>query len=195
MNRSLAAMLAVTAAGLGLAAPAPPRGDCGPAYRVVRGDTLFAIARRCGSSVAAIARASRLADPDLIRVGQRLAIPGAGPAQAGRRPPRRPAASYAMARGDTLFSLARWARVSLASLLAANPGIDPRRIEVGERIRLPGEASDPTAARRRERGAAPPPAPAPAAPRPEPAPAAPRLEPAPATLPGPPDEPREPVGM
>jgi len=179
MNRSLAAIAAVAAAGLGLAALAPPRGACGASHTVVRGDTLSAIARHCRSSVAAIARASGVADPDLILVGQRLRIPGRveGPA-AAERP-----SSYRVARGDTLYSLARWSGVTLASLMSVNPGIDPRRIEIGDPVRLPASARDPLAFRARERGRPAPPASA--APRPQrPAAVSPR-----------PAEERETIGM
>ena len=185
MSRPLAAALIVAVAGLGLAALAPPpqAGDCGASYRVVRGDTLTRIARRCGSSVAAIARASGIRNPNLILVGQRLNIPGRYARQLQPRPSR-PALSYAMVRGDTLFSLARWANVSLASLMAVNPGIDPHKIEIGDRIRLPSSARDPFAHRRRERGG--PAAPAAAAP--------PSADPPP-PAPTPDPEEREPLGM
>jgi len=63
--------------------------------------------------------------------------------------------TYAMTRGDTLYSLARWSRVSLPALLAANPGIDPRAIEIGDVIRLPSGAARPQLARARERGPLP----------------------------------------
>ena len=84
-----------------------------------------------------------------------------------------------MARGDTLYSLARWAGVSLRALLAANPGIDPAQ----DRDRRPGppasNARDPAPARARERGRQ-----APSSPRPEPAPAdEDEDKPAPATSP------------
>ena len=185
MSRPLAAALLVAAAGVGLTALAPPPGgDCGASYRVVRGDTLTRIARRCGSSVTAIARASGIANPNRILVGQRLVIPGQSERALQPRPTR-PALSYAMARGDTLFSLARWANVSLASLMAVNPGIDPHKIEIGDRIRLPNGARDPFAPRRRERGG--PAAPAAVAPSPT-------ADPPPVT-PTPNPEEREPVGM
>ena len=160
MSRSLAALSLLAAGGIGLAALAPP-GVCGEGdYVVVRGDTLGQIARRCGSTVAAIAAASRIANPNLILVGQRLVIPG-GEAFARRVVRPVPATdatgrlTYAMTRGDTLYSLARWSRVSLPALLAANPGIDPRAIEIGDVIRLPSGAARPQLARARERGPLP----------------------------------------
>jgi murein DD-endopeptidase MepM/ murein hydrolase activator NlpD len=45
-------------------------------YTVQRGDTLFSIARRFGTSVDAIARLNRIANPNRINVGQVLQIPG-----------------------------------------------------------------------------------------------------------------------
>ncbi len=46
-------------------------------YTVQPGDTLSAIARRFNSSVAAIAQANNIVNPNLIYVGQQLIIPGA----------------------------------------------------------------------------------------------------------------------
>lgn len=44
-------------------------------HQVVRGDTVSAIARATGSTVAKIAAASRLQDPNKIQVGQILRVP------------------------------------------------------------------------------------------------------------------------
>lgn len=46
-------------------------------HTVTRGDTLTGIARRYGVSNAAIAAANRLRDHDVVKLGQRLTIPGA----------------------------------------------------------------------------------------------------------------------
>jgi LysM repeat protein len=158
MSRALAAALLVALAGAAAPVAAPTCAE----YRVVRGDTLSRIARRCHSSVAAIARASGIRNPNLILVGQRLVIPGQTRALArddGKPSPRAEAPAdaprvYHMARGDTLYSLARWSRTGLPALLAANPGIDPRKIEIGDAVRLPAGAVRPERARTRERGAA-----------------------------------------
>jgi LysM repeat protein len=171
----LLAVSASLAAGPPSLAPAPATGSCGGGHVVVRGDTLYSIARRCRSSVVAIARASGLADPRRIEIGQRLVIPGWAaplPRQPGKEEPAADAGpSYRFAAGDTLYSLARWARVGVGALIAANPGINPHKIEIGDEIRLPAGAVAPDAARQRERGRpAPPPPPRPQADRPFPAP-------------------------
>lgn len=156
MSRPLAAALFLAS----LAGAGPPQARCGDSYTVARGDTLYSIARRCRSSVAAIAAASRVADPRRLQIGQRLVIPGTA-AKPDEAPPPGPL-TYRIQPADTLYSLARWSRVSLAALMAANPGIDPHKIEIGDAVRLPAGATDPARARERERGRAeapPPPAP------------------------------------
>ncbi|MEA3012361.1 MAG: hypothetical protein QOD42_906 [Sphingomonadales bacterium] len=150
----------LAAVALSLLGQPAPRG-CGDSYRVARHDTLYSIARRCGFGVGEIARANRI-DPTRIAAGQRLILPRAG-GEGTRRPEGR-ALVYRFRHGDTLYSLARWARVELRALLAANPRIDPRDIDAGTAIRLPAGAVLPEPARLRERGpahaaAAPPPPP------------------------------------
>lgn len=73
------------AAGASAAQPAaaedpPAQSGPGSLYTVRAGDTLFAIAARHGSTVAALVTANRLADPNLIRVGQTLRVPAAASA-------------------------------------------------------------------------------------------------------------------
>ncbi|HVQ07923.1 MAG TPA: LysM peptidoglycan-binding domain-containing protein [Allosphingosinicella sp.] len=131
----------LAAVALSLLGSAAPRA-CGDSYTVARHDTLYSIARRCGLGVGAIARANRI-DPTRIAAGQRLFLPGGN--ESGSR-------IYRFRHGDTLYSLARWARVDLGALLAANPRIDPHDIDAGAAIRLPAGAVRPEPARLRERG-------------------------------------------
>jgi LysM repeat protein len=84
----------------------------------------------------------------------------AGPGKPDDGPPPAPADApgYAFVRGDTLYSLARWAGTNVPALLAANPGVDPTRIEIGDVVRLPAGARDPAPLRFREYGDGPGPA-------------------------------------
>ena len=175
MSRPLFAALFLCLAGA--AAPHHHHARCEDGYRVHRGDTLYGLARHCGTSVAAIARASHIRNPNRIEIGQRLSFPGArGSAMAARtRPapasaPRPQVAAaprssepgvYRFARADTIYSLARWSRTSVPALLAANPGLDVHKIEIGDPVRLPAGAVRPEVARARERGAADMPVPVP----------------------------------
>jgi putative chitinase len=52
-----------------------PKPHCGMVHVVHRGDTMYSIARRYGSTVWAIAHANGISNPRLIFVGQRLTIP------------------------------------------------------------------------------------------------------------------------
>jgi LysM repeat protein len=203
----LFALPLIASASLSAGPPAegPAAGPCGGAYTVVRGDTLYSIARRCRTSVDALAAANRLGDPRRIEIGQRLAMSGpeipfpmAKPEPASETDA---ALAYRFQPGDTLYSLARWARVGVGALIAAYPGIDPHKIEIGDDIRLPAGAVSPEPARLREFGNGPGPAlvrpgrvmvqsvspPPRAAPPPHPAPPPPRPAPSP-----PPPPPREP---
>lgn len=56
----------------------PPAPE-GAEYTVVKGDTLGKIAKRFGVTVAALVEANSIKDPNLIRIGQVLVIPGAEP--------------------------------------------------------------------------------------------------------------------
>lgn len=45
-----------------------------------------------------------------------------------------------LAKGQTLYSLAKAHGISVAELMEANPGLNPRRIRAGTQLRLPGSA-------------------------------------------------------
>jgi LysM repeat protein len=161
MSRFLAAALPILLVAAADCPDEAARPRCADGHTVAPHETLYRIARNCRSSIAAVAAASHVVDPRHIAVGQRLIIPGGagasgkGDEDMGPPPPRgRAPLVYSFAPGDTLYSLARWARVPLPALLAANPGIDPRDIATGDVIRLPNGAVPPEAQRLRERGPA-----------------------------------------
>ncbi len=65
---------------------ASPKATPGSVITVIKGETLFSIARRQGITSDALAAANGLPNNAMLRVGQRLKIPAAGPAA-----PRAPA--------------------------------------------------------------------------------------------------------
>jgi spore coat assembly protein SafA len=103
-------------------------------YIIQPGDTLFAIARRFGITLAELLAANpQITNPDLVFPGQRIMIPVPAPPEV-----------YVVRPGDTLFAIARRFGVTLEQLLAANPQItDPDRIFPGERINIPAAAPPP----------------------------------------------------
>jgi LysM repeat protein len=119
------------------AAPAPTTAPSGgtTTYTVQRGDTLYSIARRYGTTVEAIAAANGIANPSRIRVGQTLTIPGGtgSPAPA----PSGGGTTYVVQRGDNLFRIALRYGVSYVYLAQYNGIADPSRIYVGQVLKIP----------------------------------------------------------
>ena len=131
----------VVRAGARLRLPGPGAvaraGGTGPSrrtYTVRPGDTLGAVAARHGTSVAALARANAIRDPDVLRVGRRLVIGGAAPS-AGPAPGR---GGYTVRPGDTLEAIAVRHGTTVAALAALNGIADPDVLAVGRRLSVPG---------------------------------------------------------
>lgn len=51
---------------------------------------------------------------------------------------------YTIRAGDTFFALSRRYNVSVGSIIAANPGVDPDRLVIGQVICIPGSAQPPS---------------------------------------------------
>lgn len=126
--------------------PAPAAPAAAPAYSVVAGDTLSALASQWGVSVDQIAQANGIENPDLIFVGQQLVNPaGAAPAPAPAAAPVAPApefGAYEIKPGDTVWDLAVVrGGMSLEQFAALNPQIaDLNLIFPGQVIQLPSAA-------------------------------------------------------
>ena len=109
-------------------------------YIVQKGDVLTRIAKRHNTTVDAIKRANGL-EKDHIFVGQKLRVPGADKAVAVLEPlPPVPTvksgSSHLVQSGETFYSIARQHNVSVSSLVKANPEIDPRSMQVGQKLSL-----------------------------------------------------------
>ncbi len=68
-----------------LSAPNTPRGGCAAPqgwmlYSIQRGDTLSVIARRYGTTLAALTAANCIENPDRVRAGQTIYVPPTGTA-------------------------------------------------------------------------------------------------------------------
>ncbi len=104
-------------------------------YTIVAGDTLFSIAARFGTTVAELLRANPfIKDPNLIFPGQVICVPFPAPA------PGCPVncQPFTVGVGDTIFSIARRLGVTVAAILACNPGLtDPNLIFPGQVICVP----------------------------------------------------------
>ena len=123
----------------------PPRPQ-GATVTVRAGDTLSSIAARNGTSVAALARANGIRNPNLVRLGMRLTIPGAG----GGAGAAGGGGTYRVRPGDTLGGIAARHGTTVAALARANGIRNPSLIRIGMRLTVPaggsGSAPAPAAA-------------------------------------------------
>jgi LysM repeat protein len=109
---------------------------------VTAADTLSAIARRFGTSVAALAADNDLTDPDRIFEGQTLVLGGsASAAPVGPVEPTR--TEHTVAPGDTLSRIAAAHGLTVADLAAANDIDNVDRIVVGQVLQVPTGATAP----------------------------------------------------
>lgn len=125
------------------------------AYIVKSGDTLSSIAKRHGTTIAAIRSANNLRS-DIVRVGQELRIPDGSTAPApaastasfSPAPAASSATSHVVKMGDTLGAISRRYKVSVADIARANNITDPTRIRIGQELIIPsaGSSSPATAA-------------------------------------------------
>ena len=114
-------------------------------YRVARGDTLGAIARRFGASTAALQRANNLPRADRIYINQVLEIPNGGGSWSpliwspGTGSPGE-SQVHIVQRGETLTQIAARYGQSVQALVGANNLSSPNRIRIGARLSIPGSA-------------------------------------------------------
>jgi|GEM_PF-1459573 len=99
-------------------------------HTVQRGETLWYIARKYGTTVTAIVQANNIANPSLIYAGQRLVIPGGG-GQPG------PGRKYVVQRGDTLSAIALRFSTTAIAIAIANNLPNPSLIYPGQVLIIP----------------------------------------------------------
>ena len=121
-------------------------GACGDHITVRAGDTLSAIARRCGHSVPSLAGANALTPPYDLAAGQRLNMPAATPsALASTASSARQVSSgqfssghYEVQRGDNLFRIAMAHGMTTEQLAGLNGLSQPYTIHPGQQLRVNG---------------------------------------------------------
>lgn len=145
----------------GGAGASPASSSCASGVTVRRGDTLYAIARRCGVSTSDLASANGLSQPYTLSPGQRLRMPGPS--------------VYRVRRGDNLYRIGLAHGMTTEEIARLNGLRPPYEIHPGQELRVSGEVRQVAQA---PRGATPddrswtPPSPGPTPQPPAPTPAA-----------------------
>jgi LysM repeat protein len=119
--------------------PSSPPASSGGVHVVQRGENLYRIALRYGTTVQALATANGIVNTGRIYTGQRLVIPG----HSGTPPSTPPASgqTYVVRRGDTLSAIALRYGVSVWSIAQLNVISNPSLIYVGQVLRIPDGGS------------------------------------------------------
>ncbi len=139
----------VLTVGQQLKIPGAPPADAGTTtstspttsiYVVQAGDTLNAIARRFGTTVAELMRLNNLTNPDRIVVGQKLVVPAAGsgaPATDTSPVTGSQQRTHVVQKGETLLSIARRYGVTVQAIQKANNIANPDLIFPGQVLVIP----------------------------------------------------------
>ncbi|MFC7336202.1 LysM peptidoglycan-binding domain-containing protein [Haloferula chungangensis] len=154
-------------------APAAPSTASKPVYYTVsQGDTLSRIAGKNGTTAESLAHLNNLKVDGLIRPGQKLKLPqsavvpsrssGSSAEMVASSPANR-GGTHTVKQGETFFGIARKYGLSVETLTAANPKVDPRALRIGQSLQLVPGASAPVAASKAAPAPKSQPAPSPAA--------------------------------
>ena len=110
-------------------------------YAVQPGDTLVGIALRYNLTLAEIALANNLQNPNLILPGQQLILPGIPPLESTTPSPDPTTLAtdqfHTVQPGETLFIIANQHDVTIGSIVLANNILDPNIVQVGQTLKIP----------------------------------------------------------
>lgn len=104
----------------------------GTVYTIRPGDSYYTLASRFNTTIAALQAANPTVNPQNLQIGQQICIPVApttDPCPGGFL--------YVIRTGDTYFSISQRFGIAVAALAAANPGVNPNALVIGQSICIP----------------------------------------------------------
>lgn len=114
-------------------------------YKVEAGDTLYSIARQFDVTVNDLVALNELSDPNALRTGQTLKIPGDAPAGV----PTGEGIIHIVQPGETLYGISQQYDVPLDQLAEANQITNPGALRSGQRLLIPVSGSQAPSSGRR----------------------------------------------
>jgi LysM repeat protein len=117
------------------------------AYAVVKGDSLWSVAKSHHLTVTELAAANNLTAGATLRLGQKLIIPGKSRAEPAAAPalaepaapkPGAEAVTHIVKPGETLGAIARKYQATVGEIATANNITDPAKIRPGRELIIPG---------------------------------------------------------
>ncbi|MEY3220358.1 MAG: hypothetical protein RIT27_1715 [Pseudomonadota bacterium] len=109
-------------------------------HQVVKGDTLYSLARKYQVTVQNLMSWNNLSSPSALKIGQllKVSLSNSSPSNTTTyTPPASATATYYTVRaGDTLYSLARKYRVTVQNLMSWNQLASPSALKVGQKLRV-----------------------------------------------------------
>jgi len=110
-------------------------------HTVQPGENLFRIALKYGVTVKALVEVNSLYNPDQVRAGQELTIPGSATGSSVSYQPRHASTTHTVRRGETLASIAHHYGVALWTLVQMNNIANPSLIVPGQTLVIPNRSS------------------------------------------------------
>ena len=112
----------------------------GRQHKVAQGDNLWSIAKRYGTTVAALSVYNGLdAKKSHLRIGQKLELPPTGSSKAKQPSSIADTTTHRVGKGDTPFGIASSYKISLRDLLAANNMTSSSVIHPGQKLLIPSK--------------------------------------------------------
>ena len=94
-------------------------------HTVKRGETLGVIAKKYGLTASALATHNGIANPNRVKVGQKLTIPA-----------KTDTITYTIRKGDTLSTIAKKYKTTAAAIAKANGIKNPKTIQPGQKLKI-----------------------------------------------------------
>ena len=94
-------------------------------HTIKRGETLGVIAKKYGLTASALATHNGIANPNRVKVGQKLTIPA-----------KTDTITYTIRKGDTLSTIAKKYKTTAAAIAKANGIKNPKTIQPGQKLKI-----------------------------------------------------------